>query len=73
MAYTSHPSAPMDHAAAVAYLWDRYQVDAADAESLLARATASPSGMAPHPREGKRTVWANHMTTLGGQFIIETE
>jgi len=73
MAGTGSPSRLMDRTATVSYLWARFQVGAVDAERLLSDAEASDTGMAPLPREGKQTIWANHMVTQGGKFIIETE
>jgi len=73
MASSASPSRSMDRKVTIAYLWARFQVSAADAERLLADAEASDTGMAPLVREGKRTIWATHMTTQDGKFVIETE
>jgi hypothetical protein len=73
MSYSSHPSAPMDRPAALRYLWQAYQMPGINAADLLDRARESATGMASLPRAGEYTVWATHMSTLGGQFIIERE
>jgi hypothetical protein len=74
--YTTHPSEPMEHIDAVKYLRERYEVPSRAAADLLIAAKASETGMAslPLPRAHRRSrVWANHMTTQGGRFIIEDE
>lgn len=69
------PSAPMDREAAIAYLRSQHELSEHDASDLLDRAVQRRTGMASHPRSNphQRTVWATHMTTLGGTFIIEVE
>jgi hypothetical protein len=71
--YTSHPSAPMERPEALHYLWTEYMITDIYARDLLDRARASESGMAMIERHLSQKVWATHMTTLGGKFIIELE
>lgn len=61
----------MGFEAAVLYLTTMEDLTAAEAEILLACAQESKTGMAMHGRRGLRPVWATHMTTLNGKFIIE--
>jgi len=74
--YTTHPAGPFEHVDAVKYLRGKYEVSARDAADLLIAATQSETGMASIPlaaSQSRRKVWANHMTTQGGRFIIEDE
>jgi hypothetical protein len=59
----------------VSYLVSKYQLTDGQANDLLDRAMARATGMASHPRSKphQRTVWATHMTTQDGKFIIEDE
>jgi hypothetical protein len=60
---------------ACVYLQRKYGLTAYDARDLLTRATQRTTGMASRPRTrpGEKTVWATHMTTQNGTFIIEEE
>jgi hypothetical protein len=73
--YSSRPAGPFEHDAAVTYLQETYELTEEQAKDLLARATQRSTGMASHPRSKpyQRTVWATHMTTQGGRFMIEAE
>jgi len=73
--YSSHPSAPMPRDEACVYLQLQYGLTAHDARDLLTRATQRATGMASRPRTkpSEYTVWATHLTTQNGQFIIERE
>jgi hypothetical protein len=73
--YSSHPSAPMTRDDTVTYLVSKYKLTSGQANDLLDRAMSRATGMASHPRAkpGQLTVWATHMTTLEGKFIIEDE
>lgn len=75
MSYSSHQSAPMGRDEACAYLQRKYKLTAYDARDLLTRAAQRATGMASRPRTkpSEQTVWATHVTTLGGKFIIEDE
>jgi hypothetical protein len=75
--YTTHPAGPFEHTdAGMRYVRNTYRIPARAAADLLLAATESESGMAwlPLPREhARRKVWATHMTTQNGRFIIEDE
>ena len=74
--YTTHPAGPFEHVDAVKHLRDKYEVPAREAADLLIAATQSETGMASIPlaaSQRRRKVWASHMTTQGGTFIIEDE
>lgn len=65
----------MERDDAVVYLQRKYLMTAHDARDLLDRATQRRTGMASRPRTkpGEKTVWATHMSTQEGRFIIEDE
>jgi len=72
--FTSHPAGPFEHIDAVMHVRNTYRIPARDAADMLIAATQSPSGMASLPVPGsRRTVWATHMTTQGGKFMVEAE
>lgn len=61
----------MERSEAVSYLTSEYFLTYLEAMNLLDRARENASGMAKHERHLMRDVWATHMTTQGGKFIIE--
>lgn len=72
--YAPQPQGPFEHIDAVSYIRRTYEVPARAAADLLIAARASETGMASLPVPGsRRKVWATHMTTQDGKFIIEAE
>jgi hypothetical protein len=72
--YNSHPAGPFEHIEAVGYVRNTYGIPARDVAELLLAAASSPSGMAKLPVPGsRRHVWATHMVTQGGRFMVEVE
>ena len=74
MSYSSHPAGPFEHVDAVMHVRNTYGIPARAAADMLIAATRSPSGMASLPVPGsRRKVWATHMTTQNGKFMVEVE
>jgi hypothetical protein len=72
--YAPPPKGPFEHVEAVSHVRSTHGIPARDVADMLIAATRSPSGMASLPIPGsRRRVWATHMTTQDGKFMIEVE